>query len=384
MGGGYGSYDFYAFDAATGRRVWKLHTEDDGPTAAIVVDGRVCFNTESCTIYVVAADSGEVVWSRWLGDPLMAQPAADRERVYMAWPSKRGNHVVGAFALATGEPCWEAPIGHDIITAPVIHDGKLYMSAYDGRISRFDASTGRLEWSRDERATSAPWVEGEEILVSRRQEGTDTPFEAVQRNRAANGVPLAAVQNYRGAAYLASKRYTAESRVLDTLDASVGFSMAPEAARLGEVESLTGEYRVYGGWRYQGSRPVVSGGRCTTIVGDGIECVDLGSGARKWARAVSAGDEPSIRQLNPPAAANGRLFFATAGGRLDCLEQEDGKELWSFDVGSPMEWSPSIAGGRLYAGTAGGELVCVETGDRADDGWPMWGGGPGHNGPEGS
>src|SRR5262245_17511607 len=39
VGGGYGSHMFYAIDAATGRVVWKMKTQDDGPTAAVVEDG---------------------------------------------------------------------------------------------------------------------------------------------------------------------------------------------------------------------------------------------------------------------------------------------------------------------------------------------------------
>ena len=34
----------------------------------------------------------------------------------------------------------------------------------------------------------------------------------------------------------------------------------------------------------------------------------------------------------------------------------------------------------VYAGTSNGRLIAFRTDDPADDGWPMWGGGPGHNG----
>src|SRR5215208_7974961 len=75
VGGGYGSHEFYAFDAKTGRMVWKTNTGDDGPSAAVVEDGLVAFNTESCTVIVVEAKTGKLVWQEWLGDPLMSQPA---------------------------------------------------------------------------------------------------------------------------------------------------------------------------------------------------------------------------------------------------------------------------------------------------------------------
>jgi outer membrane protein assembly factor BamB len=36
LGGGFGSYDFYALDVTTGHVVWQYQTEDDGLTAAVV------------------------------------------------------------------------------------------------------------------------------------------------------------------------------------------------------------------------------------------------------------------------------------------------------------------------------------------------------------
>ena len=53
VGGGYGSHEFYAVDSETGKIIWKIQTGDDGPTAAVVADGMVAFNTESCTLVVV-------------------------------------------------------------------------------------------------------------------------------------------------------------------------------------------------------------------------------------------------------------------------------------------------------------------------------------------
>src|SRR3954465_16014982 len=52
LGGGFGSYDFYAFDAFDGKLAWQYQTADDGPTAAVVDDGFVVFNTESCELEV--------------------------------------------------------------------------------------------------------------------------------------------------------------------------------------------------------------------------------------------------------------------------------------------------------------------------------------------
>src|SRR5262245_53017797 len=76
LGGGFGSYEVYAFDAFTGHLTWHYQTTDDGPTAAVVADGHVVFNTESCELEVLTTD-GRPVWKKWLGDPLMSMPAIE-------------------------------------------------------------------------------------------------------------------------------------------------------------------------------------------------------------------------------------------------------------------------------------------------------------------
>lgn len=83
VGGGFGSYEFYAFDAADGTLLWGYQTSDDGPTAAVVDEGHVVFNTESRELEVLTVE-GRPVWKKWLGDPLMSMPAVGNGRVYIA------------------------------------------------------------------------------------------------------------------------------------------------------------------------------------------------------------------------------------------------------------------------------------------------------------
>jgi outer membrane protein assembly factor BamB len=123
VGGGYGSHEFYAVDADTGKIIWQIQTGDDGPTAAVVADGMVAFNTESCTLVVVDERRGRVIWQEWLGDPLMSQPAIDKGVLFMAHPantgraikpavfhprpaSPGGSHRLLAAELSTGRHIW--------------------------------------------------------------------------------------------------------------------------------------------------------------------------------------------------------------------------------------------------------------------------------------
>src|SRR5262249_59931180 len=110
LGGGFGSYDFYALDAATGALVWQYQTEDDGPTAAVVAEDCVAFNTESCELEVLST-AGRRLWKKWLGDPLLSMPAVGAGRVFMAYPDSQGDrrHYLACFAPPTRAPHWPPP-----------------------------------------------------------------------------------------------------------------------------------------------------------------------------------------------------------------------------------------------------------------------------------
>src|SRR6516225_8785318 len=144
VGGGFGSHEFYAFDTTTGRRLWTYQTADDGPTAAVVQNGVVAFNTESCELEVLTT-SGRRLWKKWLGDPLMSMPAISQGKVYMAFPDdQRGNqHHVACFDVKTGKEHWRSKIAGEIITAPVIDGDSVYLATLDGTLYCFGRHDGR-------------------------------------------------------------------------------------------------------------------------------------------------------------------------------------------------------------------------------------------------
>jgi len=156
LGGGYGSYSFYALDLLTGKVDWQIHTKDDGPTAAVVEDEFVAFNTESCTVIVCEVKTGRVVWQEWLGDPLMAQPAVKNGKLYIAYPNRQHQHQLLCADLATGRHLWEQPITGDVISAPVVTDQGVYLACLDGTSFCLDLKDGAVRWQRRDGPRSHP------------------------------------------------------------------------------------------------------------------------------------------------------------------------------------------------------------------------------------
>ena len=383
IGAGYGSYDVWGVDLETGAAAWHRRTTDDGPTAVTVSDGYAAYNTESCTLEILRVDTGERVWHKWLGDPLMAQPCIHQGRVYMAWPA-RGNHVLGAFELVSGNPLWEVQLGGDIITAPVASGDVLAVSTYDGFVSILDPLTGEVRSRCEHRATSAPWLHEGEIYVAQRAR----PFrnarptqtrEHICRLSMASGEMLERSEG-KPDEYHDRNWGEEEKKVYKNWDESSGFSSPPPSAKLDQVSNLIGEDSVARAWRHQGSRPLVHRGMLIDTSGDVLEAKELESMKMVWESKIGETRMAGERALTPPAAANGRVLLGTWGGEVIQLDSTTGKIRWRVNVGAPVHWQPVMSGGRVLAGLQNGTLVCFETGDPLDDGWAMWGGGPGHNG----
>lgn len=408
VGGGYGSHEFYAFDAKTGKLVWKTNTGDDGPTAAVVEDGLVAFNTESCTLVVVDEKTGKMVWQEWLGDPLMSQPAVSKGRLYMAYPKGQrgggqsrilkpspnappknqpeepGSHRLLCADLRTGRHIWERGISADVISAPVVSDGKVYATTFDGTSYSFDAVTGKPVWKKENAGTSAPVIVGDDVHVTQKEERGGKSYEGSQRLDARRGETKDAAMRARSeAAYLGRNKgggVAIHKEAQASLDSSVGFGSAPAAAELGRANDHVGVSTVVGGWAYQGSRAAYSKGKMLNAQGRYLNSVNADSGRFEWRAEVSGGGLGQDAQVfSPPALGENYLYLASSLGHLLSVEQKDGGVGFMYHFGEPMVFQPALAEGHVYVGTSNGLLICLKTGSADADGWYAWGGNGEHN-----
>jgi Ca-activated chloride channel family protein len=396
VGGGFGSHEFYAFDAATGKRLWIYHTADDGPTAAAVEDGRIVFNTESCELEVLTTD-GRPVWKKWLGDPLMSMPAVADGTVYMAFPNSRGDrkHYLGAFDLRDGRELWRHAIAGEIMTAPVIDGERIYLATVDGSLFSLDRRSGAEIFANNRNATSAPAVWRGQCYFSKREttQIARNGKTVAQQNEmvavvatAPNSAPRAMKSTERQADYLDYAKRSTTSRMeaqSQSLDASVGFAGSSKGdAKMSLAMANIGQASVHGVWAYQGSKPFVDHGRLYSSMGDKVLSVDPATEKVIWSRTLhEEKDRPLVDSvLTPPAIVNGKVFVGTSFGEVFVLSAQTGEVISTMEIGEPVVFQPAIAAGRVYVATNNGSLFCLNTGDARDDGWLMWGANATHNG----
>ena len=401
VGGGYGSHEFYAVDSETGKIIWKIETGDDGPTAAVVADGMVAFNTESCTLVVVDERRGRLIWQEWLGDPLMSQPAIARGVLFMAHPaatgraakpvefhprpaSPGGSHRLLAAELSTGRHIWEQEISGDVITAPVVSDGTVYFTTFNGTSYALNAADGSVVWVKVNAATSAPVIANGQLYETRKTEAGKNTMEGLARVDAKQG-------NARDKDLLAKSEadylkqgngggVALSEQALHSLDSAVGFSTAPPSAKLAQANAAVGVSSVVGAWAYQGSRAAISKGQILNAQGNYINSVRASDGRQSWqAEVVGTRGAPGGQIFSPPAIGRDYLYLAGADGHLVSVRQSDGGIGFSYAMKAPIAFQPALAKGNIYVGTSDGRLICLKTGNKDADGWYAWGGNAQHN-----
>ncbi len=342
VSGGFGSVSYYALDAESGRIVWSTtRLEDNGPTAAVFEDGRILFNTESCTLFVVEAATGKKIWHKWLGDPTLAQVATAGGLVFAQHPGPSGP-TLSAYRVKDGEQVWSRSVDGELLATPVIHGDSVYASTLAGTTFRFRRADGALAWRKKLGATTAPWLAGEELFVARRS-------------------------GDREAQVVASAKTGEILRTHDSLPAPY----------LGEVpKDLSNWPQV---WAFEGSRPVVAEGIRYVAMGNDVRASDARTGTLLWARRDAHG--VSSRSTSTVAVAGPQVVVSTRKGEVFGLDIDTGYTLWAYGIGKPVAAQPVVAKGWVVLATQDGHVVGLRVGDASLDGWHMFGGNPEHNGP---
>ena len=187
-----------AWDAASGRSIWRTRTRTDITGGVGAGGGRVLAGTENGEVLALAADTGEIAWRTQLTSEVLSRPQVAGGHVVVRtldgklvgleaqsgeerWTFEgivpnltvRGTGspaVVSGVSIAgldsgrlvatrgdSGEVLWEASVSDprgrselerlaDIDTEPVAVDGVVYAASYEREVAAVDVDTGRTLW----------------------------------------------------------------------------------------------------------------------------------------------------------------------------------------------------------------------------------------------
>lgn len=397
VSGGFRSNTLFAYETQTGKPVWGLDLHDDGPSSA-ACEREVCVvNTESCTIFAVAADSGKLLWSYWLGDPLTSAPTIAGNRVFAAYPagSTEGDkprppgatHALAAFDLSTGKILWQLWLDGDVMSAPVAVGEFVYVSTFGGTVIKLEQATGNVRYAMKAKVTSAPVVQfsddGLESMYYTSGEYWRDELGAYRKQesviRADHNNPHTKYKTAtKNADYIDAKvqSESAQNKKAKEDDAANGFGGgAPASAAADYAFDSVGVESVSSMQSFQGSRVLRFADKSINTMGDEVIATDADSGKTLWSYKLDGDTRKQGGFLGTaPLAAGGNIMFGTLQGSVVQLDPTSGKRKAEFKVGSPVRSQPVVDGGWIYVGTEDGKLVAIDTKDKSVTGWPTWGG----------
>ncbi len=397
VSGGFGSKQFHCFDAQTGKTIWTIDLDDDGPSSCVIENGIVVFNTESCTIFACDAETGRMLWSWWLGDPLTSAPAISNGRVFATYPANGpqsaehgagkkhpdASHVMGCFDLHTGKILWQKWIDGDAISAPVVVEPEVYITTFSGTLYTFHTEDGTIGSAVNARATSAPTIHGDQIYYTKR---TDKHRGKVKESIASGKKDrLRRVDTYheKRAEYLDEKIQKASEldKKSKTLDAGNGFSATPQASGYEKAYKNVGQGSVSSMQGFQGSRILSYRKKNYNTMGDELVCTDSKSGKVVWENKFKGDMKKAGGSLaTPPIAVNGHILVATLDGDIVQYRADTGRLEKRHRLGAPLRFQPIVQDGKIFVGTQDGRVISIDTRDPELTGWPTWGRDAAHTG----
>lgn len=138
---------FYALDRASGEPLWSSRFDKTPQGAAAVKNGRVYFGGFDEQVHALDATTGEPVWEFASSQTVGAAVTLVNDTLFAA---SFDGHLY-ALDAETGKERWRAPAGDRqwLTTAPVVHEGQVFVGGWGQKLSAVDAASGEINWSFD-------------------------------------------------------------------------------------------------------------------------------------------------------------------------------------------------------------------------------------------
>lgn len=202
-----------AYTQKNGRRVWNLKVKNGVEAGAVLKGDKLYFAAGDGYVYAAKAVNGQVLWkfpikSEGIGSPSVSGEtlivvagnnvayALDTVSGKLRWPYKRpdttnlsirgasqplisddvayigfNDGYLVALDLASGKEIWQKRMTEnrrfkDVDAKPVLDNGFIYASSYDGSLLKINAKSGEVAWKKDHGGYSAVTIVNDVVYLS--------------------------------------------------------------------------------------------------------------------------------------------------------------------------------------------------------------------------
>lgn len=157
-------HHLYAFEAATGKQIWKFETANMVWSSPTVDKGIVYFGSLDHKVYALKISDGKKVWEFVANGAVASKPLVAAGRVYFG----SFGSVFYAINATSGQRLWQFEGAKSWYWAdPIKDDSTVYAPSLDGKLYALDAGTGQPRWElkTNGQIVSAPAMLGDRVLV---------------------------------------------------------------------------------------------------------------------------------------------------------------------------------------------------------------------------
>lgn len=124
------------------RQIWTTRTaEIQTPMSPIAVGGRLVIAGSDGSVAALDPDTGNAIWQGGAGEPVSAGVGSDGRIAALV---TRQNQLV---VFEAGKELWRQRLSSQVVTAPLVAGGRVFVLAGDRTASAYDAASGHRLWS---------------------------------------------------------------------------------------------------------------------------------------------------------------------------------------------------------------------------------------------
>ena len=172
------SGNVYSLDQENVSVLWKTNVKGEVLAPAAIDTKYIVIKTGSGELLAIDKSNGEIIWSYRSKLPSLtirgsSSPVIDDSQVYVSFDNGR----LGVFELSSGFPVWDGAISYvrgsselenliDSDSNPVVKDGLVYTTNYQGNFNIFDIAQKRSVWQAESSSFHSPLlIKGLIVLV---------------------------------------------------------------------------------------------------------------------------------------------------------------------------------------------------------------------------
>ncbi len=339
--------------------LWSYDSGDAIESSPVVVGNRIYFGSENGNVYCLDASSGDEIWNFTTNNEVDSTPTVIDGVVYVGSTDRK----LYALDANTGVKLWNYSFSSSfaqIVSSPAFTHDKIFFGTSDDNLYAINATTHELEWtfSTDHDIQSSPAVDWPYVYVGSLDgkvycvwgnNGTEIWNFSSNITKSPRGI-YSSPMIHNGRLYIGS-----EDHNLYCLNATTGAL----------IWNFTAPKHIYSSASIHDGKVFIHAlgnsqdGRLYALPeddpnDDGI----INNSEVIWSFETGDWDGGSS-----PAVANGKVLVGSrwgiTNGRLYCLNESTGQEIWNLTTGGAIVSSPTIANGVAYIGSHDGSLYAV-------------------------